>query len=436
MNTHSTNCRWNSVPLHCLSLIIKGVTYAKEDIGVSGEGYIPILRANNIQSDELDFHNLVWVCEERISKEQLLCLGDVVVATSSGSKHLVGKTASFRGEQKISCGAFCAILRPNSLINNLFFKYFFQTQSYRNHISSLAKGSNINNLKNADLANVQVPVPPLAEQKRIVKKIEELFGIIDKTVKYLNDTKQHLAQYRQSVLQQAFSGKLHKTTVWSQNSLNDLCKYIQRGKSPKYITHSTLPVINQKCIRWNELQIQYLKFIDPVQFESWIRERHVQPMDILWNSTGTGTIGRAYLYQGTELEDAVVDSHVTIVRADAKKINPNFLFFYIQSPFIQRKIEKMQSGSTNQVELARKEIQNIQVNLPSLPEQKAIVAKIETAFAAADKAERAISAALEQAKQLKQSILKRAFEGKLVPQDPNDEPVDLSQLNTHKGKSK
>ncbi len=320
------------------------------------------------------------------------------------------------------------ILLPKDNVDIKYIFYFLQIQKFsaethkRYWISVCAK--------------MKILLPPLAEQKRIVKKIEEVFAVIDKTVKSLNDTKEQLSQYRQSVLQQAFSGKLHKTTVWSQNSLNDLCKYIQRGKSPKYITHSTLPVINQKCIRWNELQIQYLKFIDPVQFESWIRERHVQPMDILWNSTGTGTIGRAYLYQGTELEDAVVDSHVTIVRADAKKINPNFLFFYIQSPFIQRKIEKMQSGSTNQVELARKEIQNIQVNLPSLPEQKAIVAKIETAFAAADKAEKAISAALEQAKQFKQSILKRAFEGKLVPQDPNDEPVDLSQLNTHKGKSK
>lgn len=342
-----------------------------------------------------------------------------------------GRKLGFLTEDVCFGNKLCAFVSPFSK----WIYYYLQSDNFQNYFklnrNGLIGGVSINKLKKA-----LIPVPPLAEQKRIVKKIEELFAVIDKTVKSLNETKEQLSQYRQSVLQQAFSGKLYKTTVWNQNSLNALCTYIQRGKSPKYITYSTLPVINQKCIRWNELQVQYLKFIDPIQFGGWIRERHVQPMDILWNSTGTGTIGRAYLYQGTELTDAVVDSHVTIVRADITKINPHFLFFYIQSPFIQRKIEKMQSGSTNQVELARKEIQNIQINLPSLPEQKTIVAKIETAFAAADKAEKAISAALEQTKQLKQSILKRAFEGKLVPQDPNDEPVDLSQIKKHKGKSK
>lgn len=285
------------------------------------------------------------------------------------------------------------------------------------------------------LAKSLIPVPPMAEQKRIVKKIEELFAVIDKNIQKLEHTQQALIQYRQSVLQQAFSGKLYKTTNWNNYFFSDLCTYIQRGKSPKYINQSTLPVINQKCIRWNELQTQYLKFIDPIQFQSWTKERHVRPMDILWNSTGTGTIGRAYLYKGTELSDAVVDSHVTILRANPVKVLPHFLFLYIQSPFVQQKIEKMQSGSTNQVELARKEIQDISISIPSLPEQKAIVEKIEKAFACADKAQAAISAALEQAKQLKQSILKRAFEGRLVPQDPNDKPVDLTQL-TPKGKSK
>lgn len=315
------------------------------------------------------------------------------------------------------------------------FLYYFINLNFQK-IQSKPRGVGIPHIEPSLFWNLQIPVPPLPEQKRIVKKIEELFAVIDKNIKQLEQTQQALIQYRQSVLQQAFSGKLHKTTNWKDRCFSDLCTYIQRGKSPKYIMQSVLPVINQRCIRWNELQLQYLKFIDPAQFSSWTSERHLQPMDILWNSTGTGTIGRAYLYKGTELSDAVVDSHVTILRVNAKEVYARFLFLYIQSPLVQNRIEKIQSGSTNQVELARKEIQAITIPLPSLPEQKAIVAKIEKAFASADKAQAAISATLQQAKQLKQSILKRAFEGKLVPQDPNDKPVDLSQLKPHKGETK
>ena len=262
---------------------------------------------------------------------------------------------------------------------------FYFIQSNFEKIQSKPRGVGIPHVEPSLFWNLEIPVPPLAEQKRIVKKIEELFGVIDEQVKRLEAAQGALISYRQSILQQAFSGNLYKATEWDTVLFNDICTYIQRGKSPRYIDYSTLPVINQKCIRWNELQTQYLKYIDPAQFDTWTRERHVKPMDILWNSTGTGTIGRAYLYRGTEIKDAVVDSHVTIVRPDIKKVNPTFLFFYIQSPFVQDKIEKMQSGSTNQVELARKEIQNVVIALPSLAEQKTIVKKIETALFLMDK---------------------------------------------------
>lgn len=417
MNTHSTNCRWNSVPLHCLSLIIKGVTYAKEDIGVSGEGYIPILRANNIQSDELDFHNLVWVCEERISKEQLLCLGDVVVATSSGSKHLVGKTASFRGEQKISCGAFCAILRPNSLINNLFFKYFFQTQSYRNHISSLAKGSNINNLKNADLANVQVPVPPLAEQKRIVKKIEELFGVIDEQVKRLEATHAALVSYRQSVLTDCLRKAAGVSTTLGKTVKPRRERVTFNG------TNGNMIFIGMDCIESNALKPHKTDLLRNTKSTCFIFHKD----DVLYGRM------RSYLNKVFKAETNGAASAEFIVFPPTKDILPDYLKYLLHQQDFVSFATRNASGDRPRVKF-EEDLAPFPFTLPSLPEQKAIVKKIENAFAFADKAQAAITGALEQAKQLKQSILKRAFEGKLVPQDPNDKPVDLTQIKKDKHK--
>ena len=429
---------WLSIALGNMSTFIRGVTFPKGSRLESYEnGTVAVATTKAAQQPGIEHDKLYFIPKSFVKRlEQFLLPNDIVISIAN-SLDLVGRvTFATKKDEGITWGAFLGVIRANPKLIYPYFLYsFLTTAETKQYFRKNARTTtNISNISSDSILSLQIPVPPLAEQKRIVKKIEELFGVIDEQVKRLEATQEALISYRQSILQQAFSGNLYKATEWDTVLFNDICTYIQRGKSPRYIDYSTLPVINQKCIRWNELQTQYLKYIDPAQFDTWTRERHVKPMDILWNSTGTGTIGRAYLYRGTEIKDAVVDSHVTIVRPDIKKVNPTFLFFYIQSPFVQDKIEKMQSGSTNQVELARKEIQNVVIALPSLAEQKAIVKKIETAFAFADKAQAAITDALEQAKQLKQSILKRAFEGKLVPQDPNDKPVNLTQLKKDKQK--
>lgn len=116
-------------------------------------------------------------------------------------------------------------------------------------------------------------------------------------------------------------------------------------------------------------------------------------------------------------------------------IFPKFIYYFIIQRSFRAEAKNNMSGAVGQQRVPADFLKFHPISLPSLPEQKAIVEKIEKAFACADKAQAAISAALEQAKQLKQSILKRAFEGRLVPQDPNDKPVDLTQL-TPKGKTK
>jgi type I restriction enzyme S subunit len=164
---------------------------------------------------------------------------------------------------------------------------------------------------------------------------------------------------------------------WTHATIGDVCNYVQRGRSPKYIAKSELPVINQKCVRWWGIDERHLKFVDPSQWSVWTTERFLEVDDVLWNSTGTGTIGRAALFKGlNSASRAVVDSHVTILRPGGATTG-EFLHRYIQSPTVQNAIADMQSGTTNQVELNRTEIVETTLALPPLAEQKRIIAKLD-----------------------------------------------------------
>ncbi len=214
--------------------------------------------------------------------------------------------------------------------------------------------------------------------------------------------------------------KMELPNGWFLTKIENISDYIQRGKSPKYCEHSALPVINQKCIRWNGIDLRYLKYIHKDQWPSLSEERFLVDEDILWNSTGTGTIGRACIYRDKYLEKAVVDSHVTIVRANRRLVLPVYALLFISSPFVQQKIEEMQSGSTNQVELGRAAIAETTFPLPPLAEQHRIVAKIEELFSSLDKGVESLKTAQAQLKTYRQAVLKWAFEGKLTNENVKD----------------
>ena len=135
---------------------------------------------------------------------------------------------------------------------------------------------------------------------------------------------------------------------WVETTIGEVAPYVSRGRSPKYADRSDLPVINQKAVRWLGIEEQHLKFVDPTTWHQWDADRFVRRGDVLWNSTGTGTIGRATIFTGLPSFDrAVVDSHVTIVRP-GPAVEPRYLFSFIRSPTVQDQIADMQSGSTNQ----------------------------------------------------------------------------------------
>ncbi len=170
-------------------------------------------------------------------------------------------------------------------------------------------------------------------------------------------------------------------TSWQWVRLETVCSYIQRGKSPKYSPIKRFPVVAQKCNQWSGFSLEKALFIAPETVQTYQEERILQNGDLLWNSTGLGTLGRMAIYR-SDLNPygwAVADSHVTVIRPMSQIIS-DYLFSYFASPTVQSVIEDKADGSTKQKELATSTIKGYYVPLPPTKEQMRIVQQIRTLF--------------------------------------------------------
>jgi type I restriction enzyme S subunit len=254
---------------------------------------------------------------------------------------------------------------------------------------------------------------------------------------------------------------------WRWVRLAEIATYIQRGKSPQYDDQGSVAVISQKCIQWDGFRLDAARHISDASLSGYQPERFLQDGDLLWNSTGTGTVGRACVLQRDSQEPIVADSHVTIVRTCLGL--GSYILKYLSCPTIQSRMDPqcanpLVSGTTNQVELNTSAVGLLPVPVPPLAEQRRIVAKVDELMALCDQLEAGTYEAVEahqllvtellatltasrdadalatnwarietqfdslfvteaSVDQLKQTILQLAIMGKLVPQDPKDEPA-------------
>ena len=166
---------------------------------------------------------------------------------------------------------------------------------------------------------------------------------------------------------------------WQWVRLEHICSYIQRGKSPKYSPIKLYPVVAQKCNQWTGFTIEKAQFIDATTIESYTQERFLEDGDLMWNSTGLGTLGRMAIYweKLNPYKVAVADSHVTVIRPLKSFVIPQYLYSYFSSYTVQSVIEDKADGSTKQKELATNTVKRYLVPFPPLAEQMRIVEKIK-----------------------------------------------------------
>lgn len=358
------------------------------------------------------------------SNAKLLPIGTLLIAMYGS----IGKL----GITKIECATNQAIASIIELygIDKFFLFYLFLYK--RPFLMQLGKGGTQKNISLAVLNSLEIPLPPLAEQGRIVAKIEELFAGIDAGVENLKAVKNQIALYRQSVLKSILSGFATDTLA---NHV-DMClgKMLDKEKNKGTL----FPYLRNKNVRWKNFDLDDLL---EMRFEESEEERYsIQRGDLVVCEGGEP--GRCAVWEN----DNVIKFQKALHRLRPHdNMNVYFLMYVFMLNIQAKNWDRFFTGSTIK-HLTGEALKNLQIPVPTLAEQEKIVAEIESRFERADALETAVDRALNDAEKLKQAVLKKAFSGELVPQNPDDEPASVlldriraaraSELPAKKGKRK
>ena len=306
-------------------------------------------------------------------------------------------------------------------IHYKFAYYFFQSSIFSLWLEANNSATVIKIINKGRLSKAPFLLPPRNEQKRIVSKIEELFSKIDSAKQSLEHTKLQLEQYRYSYHHWIFYGdfkeKFGFSSNWEEKPLGKIFKIIGGG------TPDT-----KKSQYWDG-DIPWVTSADIHGIKNIVPRRRVSQLGI--DNSATHKIPPNSILVVTRVglgklaitdEPICINQDIQAVIMDSNVALPLFVLNYL-SQTIQ--IFRFHNQGTTISGVTKKQLSDIPFFLPSLDEQEKIIGHMEMAEARIQNSQSIVNSTLQQLQTMKISVLKQAFEGKLVPQDPNDEPASV-----------
>jgi len=380
----------------------------------------PLITSKNLKDGKIDFEKISYITFEdhqEISKRSGVENGDVLFAMIG----TIGNPVVINGDKKFSIKNVGLFKKNPLVINSNFLCFYLYSKNFERQLQErqLLKGTTQRFIPLGHLRNLFIPLAPLAEQLRIVAKIEELFSELDKGIETLKTAQQQLKVYRQAVLKYAFEGRLTNPEVkegelpegWEKSTFGKECDFSQGIQVD----------VGLQSESKGDTQVRFLRIVDftkgdePPRYIDHPGERYFLCKDEI-AMVRYGTVG--FVCTGKE---GVIANNLFKILPSVRMSN-KYLIHFLQSDLFRSKLET--KGATMQA-LSFGLIKPISMPVPTIKEQMQIVQEIESRLSVCDKIEESIEQGLQQAEALRQSILKKAFEGKLVPQDPNDEPASV-----------
>ncbi len=394
----------------------------------SPTGNVKFLRTTDITKGTVDWSTVPYCLQnpDDILKYQLQDR-DIVIsrAGSVGFSFLVKNPPN-----NVVFASYLIRFKPFDNISELYLKRFLESGNYWVQLASMSAGNALQNVNAQKLSTLIVPIPPLAEQKIIAEKLDTLLAPVDSTKVRLEQIPQILKRFRQAVLSSAVSGKLIDKSFENKSEKLNSFVSIDIGNAFKSSEFSDEGVpllrgqnIEPGALRWDDTK----KFpIDKLQKYSHL---FINEGDIIL------AMDRPIISSGLKIAKAKKsDLPCVLVQRvarfkDFENLIPDYLYLLLNDVSFINYIQPNQTGS-DIPHISGKQILNFECNVPSIPEQREIVRRVEQLLAYADAIEKQVNNALARVNNLTQSILAKAFRGELTAQWRAENPDLISGENS------
>lgn len=323
--------------------------------------------------------------------------------------------------------ADCLRMRPAPGVDPHFVAHMLNSPQIRSGVGETIKGVGRPRVNLADMRALVIPVPPVAEQKRIAVELDRRLSHVDQAVAGLRSAGQRLADARRALLEVALRGELEDASCRDEVEMLSLSNLIVSLRNGIFVSRPGTEPRGTPILRISSVRPLHLDLSDIRYFDADTKDYvafHIRDDDLLLiryngNLELVGACARA---RGIRSVLVYPDKLIRVV-ADQTKVLPAYLEMALNAGPSRRAIRSAVKTTSGQAGISGSDLKQIPVPIPPLECQARIVTEMERRLSLLDAASRSIEANLKRAERLRKSLLGAAFSGKLVPQDSADEPA-------------